>query len=62
MFVQFVIYDPQGCDLIFVTYVYFYIEIRETRDGAKDFLTRVFSRERRVTSSRVFRDQNFKNP
>lgn len=34
----------------------------ETRVGAKDFLTRFFSRERRVTSSRVFRDQNFKNP
>ena len=59
-FVQFVIYDPQG--LFFVTYMYFYIEMRETRDDAKNFLTRVFSREKRVTSSRVFRDLNFKNP
>lgn len=27
-FVQFVIYDPHGRDLIFVTYMYFYIEKR----------------------------------
>ena len=60
-FVQFDIYDPQGL-FFFVTYMYFYIEMREIRDDAKNFLTRVFSREKRVTSSRVFRDLNFKNP